>query len=178
MIKNLLLQFMNKIQLGNIEIYNEFSLQHELGIYLRNALPNYKVEFERNVSFFEFSDTIKKEIDIVVYNNHEKFAIELKFPRNGQHPEQMYSFVKDIRFMEELKQNGFNNTYCLTVVDDKNFYSGKKMDGIYAFFRAGKMIGGTIDKPTGKDIQSITLSDEYKISWVPCNDMQYYMLEI
>ncbi len=32
-------------------IYNEFSLQHELGIYLRRALPgNYKVQFERNIA--------------------------------------------------------------------------------------------------------------------------------
>ena len=178
MIEHLLHEFMNIIQLGNIEIYNEFSLQHELGIYLRNALPNYKVEFERNIGFFKLNDTIKKEIDIVIYNKNEKFAIELKFPRNGQHPEQMYSFVKDIRFMEELKQNGFNNTYCLTVVDDKNFYSGKKIDGIYSFFRAGKIISGTIDKPTGKDIQSITLFDEYQISWKSCNDMRYYILEI
>ena len=80
--------------------------------------------------------------------------------------------------MEELKQSGFDNTYCLTLVDDKNFYSGKMIDGIYSFFRAGKIIAGTIDKPTGKNIQSITLSDEYQISWKPCNDMQYYILKL
>lgn len=178
MVHKYLQAFVEELKKGKIEVYNEFSLQHELGIYLRNTLPNYKVEFERNVSFFNLTDTIKKEIDIVIYNKNEKFAIELKFPRNGQHPEQMYSFVKDIRFMEELKQNGFNNTYCLTLVDDKNFYSGKKIDGIYSFFRAGKTICGTIDKPTGKDIQSITISNEYKISWETCNDMRYYILEI
>ena len=34
------------------DIYNEFSFQHELGIYLRNVLPkDYKVQFERNVDF-------------------------------------------------------------------------------------------------------------------------------
>lgn len=178
MILYYLKSFIKEIQAKKIEIYNEFSLQHELGIYLRNALPNYRVEFERNIKFFKLNDTIKKEIDIVIYNNNEKFAIELKFPRNGQYPEQMYSFVKDIRFMEELKQSGFDNTYCLTLVDDKNFYSGKMIDGIYSFFRAGKIIAGTIDKPTGKNIQSITLSDEYQISWKPCNDMQYYILKL
>ena len=35
-----------------VEIYNEFSLQHEMGIYLRSVLSDYKVQFERNVSFF------------------------------------------------------------------------------------------------------------------------------
>ncbi|MBR5202577.1 MAG: hypothetical protein IKW45_04870 [Clostridia bacterium] len=178
MISPFLQKFMKKIQTGEVEVYNEFSLQHELGIYLRNVLPDYKVQFERNAKFFNILNTIKSEIDIVVYNDTEKFAIELKFPCNGQYPEQMYSFVKDIRFMEELKKLGFDNTYCLTLVCDKNFYSGEKKDGIYSFFRAGEIISGTIYKPTGREIQSITLSDEYKISWEPCNDMRYYILEI
>lgn len=178
MIQQLLRQFIKEIQLDNVEIYNEFSLQHELGIYLRNALPNYKVEFERNIKFFELSNTIKKEIDIVIYNDNKKFAIELKHPLNGQYPKQMYSFIKDIRFMEELKEYGFDNTYCLTLVKDKNFYSGNYTEGIYAFFRTGKTIKGTIEKPTGKDIPSISLSNEYIISWEPCNDMRYYILEI
>ena len=33
----------------------------------------------------------------------------------------MFSFINDICFMEELKENGFDHTYCLTVVDNKNF---------------------------------------------------------
>lgn len=178
MIKILLENFIQEIEAGRVEIYNEFSLQHELGVYLRNALPQYKVEFERNVKHFNISDTIKKEIDIVVYNENERFAIELKHPLNGQYPKQMYSFIKDIRFMEELKQAGFNNTYCLTLVDDKNFYSGNKTDEIYAFFRAGKSISGTIDKPTGTDIPSVKLAGEYVISWKTCNSLRYYILEI
>ncbi len=28
--------------------------------------------------------------------------LELKYPRNGQHPEQMFSFCKEIAFVEEL----------------------------------------------------------------------------
>lgn len=176
--KDLLQKFIREIQSGNIEIYNEFSLQHELGIYLRNALPNYKVEFERNVSFFNISNTIKKEIDIVVYNDSEKFAIELKHPLNGQYPEQMYSFIKDIRFMEELKEKEFDNTYCLTLVKDKNFYSGNNIDGVYSFFRAGNTIKGIIKKPTGKTSQFIKLSNEYRICWKSCNKLNYYIIEL
>lgn len=69
-----------------IELYNEISLQHELGIFLRSKLPEYKVQFERNVSYFGiYSGTIKKEIDIVIFSpdRKEKYAIELKYPRNG-----------------------------------------------------------------------------------------------
>lgn len=178
MILNCLHNFIGKIQTGEVEIYNEFSLQHELGIYLRNALPDYKVQFERNAKFFKISDTIKSEIDIVVYNDKEKYAIELKNPRNGQYPEQMYSFIKDIRFMEELKERGFKNTYCLTLVEDSNFYKGNKTDGIYAFFRTGKSIAGQICKPTGTVAQSIDIANEYRISWEQCNDYRYYIIEI
>lgn len=184
MINELLQEFVKEIQSGNIEIYNEFSLQHELGIYLRKALPNHKVEFERNVSFFNISNTIKKEIDIVIYKVNSvgekinKQAIELKHPLNGQYPEQMYSFIKDIRFMEELKENGFDNTYCLTLVKDKNFYEGKKKNGIYAYFRDTNLISGIVKKPTGTSSQTINISNEYAISWISCNDMKYYIIEI
>lgn len=89
----------------DIDIYNEFSLQHELGIYLRSVLPQYKIQFEQNVSFFTNDiKIIKREIDISIFtqDKREKYAIELKCPLNGQYPEQMYSFTKDIKFMEEL----------------------------------------------------------------------------
>ena len=121
MIKKLLYEFMSMIEDNQIEIYNEFSLQHELGIFLREQLPNYKVQFERNTKYFGIKGTIKHEIDIVAYNDKEKYAVELKYPVNGQYPEQMYSFIKDILFMEQLKDDGFDATYSLTVVNDKNF---------------------------------------------------------
>lgn len=72
-IKGIIIEFLEdskKIEFSNI--YNEFSLQHELGIYLRNYLKDsYKIEFERNINFF-FTDIdkslfTKKEIDIVIY---------------------------------------------------------------------------------------------------------------
>ena len=84
--------FMKLILEEKIEVYNEFSLQHELGIFLRNEL--------RNTKFFNITKTIKHEMDIVIYNESEKYAIELKYPQNGQYPEQMFSCVKDIKFME------------------------------------------------------------------------------
>ena len=103
----------------------------ELGIFLRTRgeCSGYTIQFERNVSFFSITGTIKHEIDIVIFNldKTEKFAIELKFPKNGQYPEQMYSFIKDIVFMEQLKKYGFTETYTLTLVDDPLFYeSGRK----------------------------------------------------
>ncbi|MFO7868650.1 MAG: hypothetical protein R6U95_05055, partial [Bacteroidales bacterium] len=50
--------FLNSIN-NNVEdkIYNEFSLQHELGIFLRKKLEDkYRVDFERNKNYFGGSD--------------------------------------------------------------------------------------------------------------------------
>jgi len=127
-LRQLIEGFFLYVQSNNIEIYNEFSLQHELGIFLRAKQQGYRIQFERNVSYFtKDSKTIKKEIDIVIFNEDksEKYAIESKHPLNGQYPEQMYSFVKDIKFMEELKYSGFNKTAVVTLVSDRPFYEGR-----------------------------------------------------
>lgn len=69
-----------------------------------------------------------------------------------------------IRFMQEMKNAGFNATYCLTLVQNKNFYSGQKQDGIYVYFRGQELIHGLINKPTGKEDEHIIISGEYEIA--------------
>ena len=172
---NLIKQFIDQIRNGDIDLYNEFSLQHELGIHLRENLP-YKIQFERNVSYFEWekSNFIKKEIDISIFKDIKspQIAIELKYPRNGQYPEQMYSFCKDIMFIEQLIKNaGFKNTYLIILVDDKLFYEGKKTDGIYKYFRSTEKITGKIKKTTGKSSKDkIVINGEYSINWKPIKE--------
>lgn len=186
-LEKLIINFLNmqkNIMFENI--YNEFSLQHELGIFLREKLSNiYKVEFERNVNFFLGKENskklIKKEIDIVVYDKerNEKIAIELKHPLNGQYPEQMFSFIKDIKFLEELMEKGFTKCISLVLVKDKLFYEGKKEEGIYKYFRENQTICGLINKPTGKQKEIIDLNGEYKINWNSLNEeYKYYILEL
>ena len=180
-VKVLIAEFANKVAAGDIEIYNEFSLQHELGIYLRSELPGKKIQFERNVSFFDLGKTkfAKKEIDIVVYSdkNAPDVAIELKYPRNGQHPEQMLHFCKDVQFIEQLKLAKFTEAYSLIFADDKLFYSGSH-DGIYGFFRGGKMLSGAIGKPTGANKGKIEahIAGSYAITWRPVKDKMKYTL--
>mgnify|MGYP000843923521 FL=1 len=165
----------------NIDIYNEFSLQHELGFFLRRVLPTYKVQFERNVSYFTSNtNTIKKEIDISIFSDDksEKYALELKCPFNGQYPEQLYSFVKDIRFMEQMKERGFTNTYCIALVSDRPFYQGKINEGIYRYFRKELCVYGDIYKPTGpmKNIECVTLSGKYSFEWHKLDEIRRYFI--
>ncbi len=177
-LEEILSEYMKHVIAGEIEVYNEFSLQHELGIFLREKLPGYKVQFERNTRFFGISNTTKHEIDIVIFNDNERYAIELKYPLNGQYPEQMFAFVKDIKFMEELKKKGFDDTFCLTLVEDKNFYSGTKQDGIYAYFRGNTPVHGTIVKPTGKKDEQVEIMGSYLIEWKRTVGMAYYLCRI
>lgn len=185
-LKPLIEDFCKEIKEKEEIIYNEFSLQHELGMFLRKKLQNCKVEFERNVTLsvlnFGMEQTCKKEMDIVVYtlDGREKYAIEVKYPCNKQYPEQMFSFIKDIKFMEELQERGADRTYCLCVVDDPCFYSsGRKKEGIYSYFRCGNEITGKITKPTGKKDESFEIKGKYKIVWKELDDIRhYYLIEI
>jgi len=179
--KQIVQEFAAKVAEGRIEIYNEFSLQHEFGIYLRSKFPSMKVQFERHVSFF-FSKAnlnfIKKEIDISVFwVDKKEAAFELKFPRNGQYPEQMFSFCKDICFLEQLKKAGFRTTYFIVFADDRLFYEGSS-EGIYGFFRGGRKLHGTVQKPTGKKNESVTINGKYSTTWHPVGQgMKYALVE-
>lgn len=160
------------------EIYNEFSLQHELGIFLRNELPDYLVQFERNIKYFSASKFpfTKRELDIAIFSKDKselKYAIELKYPRNGQYPETMFNFCKDIAFLEELKIAGFSHVALLIIVDDHLFYSGKN-EGIYGYFRNGKPITGRIEKPTKPKNNHVTVKGNHVVSWIDIVDKTKY----
>jgi hypothetical protein len=181
--KGIISQFFKFVAEQKIEIYNEFSLQHELGIFLRGYCPNKKIQFERNVSYFGFekSKYEKKEIDLVVFSNKNNpdCVVELKYPRNGQYPESMFSFCKDIAFLEQLSDSGFKSAYFIAVVDDSLFYSGNNKQGIYGLFRDEQIISGKIQKPTGKKDKEINIKGSYKAKWqnVLCKT-KYCLIEV
>ncbi|HOU96485.1 MAG TPA: hypothetical protein PLN06_07665 [Bacteroidales bacterium] len=178
---NAIEKFIDTIKTGKIEIYNEFSLQHELGIFLRSQFTNMKIQFERNVSFFfHAGEFVKREIDISIYASDKSklhYAIELKYPRNGQYPEQMFNFCKDILFAEQLKRSGFDQTFFVAFADDPLFYSGNG-DDIYGYFRQHKILQGTITKPTGKKDDTVTLNGSYNVQWANvCGNLKYAVIE-
>ncbi len=179
----LISKFVGAGGLNTTDVYNEFSLQHELGIFLRHELPGYRVQFERNIGYFAPSkaEFTKRELDIAVFSEDKrelKYAIELKFPRSGQHPEQMFSFCKDIAFAEELKAVGFAQSALLIVVDHHLFYSGSP-EGIYGFFRSGRPITGRIDKPTGAKNEHVTIKGSYTVAWSAVSSgIRYAIIEV
>jgi hypothetical protein len=169
--------FFGQVEAGAIEIYNEFSLQHELGLFIRSAVTShYRVQFERPVGFFKLrgSTFIKKEIDISVVSADasERIAIELKFPRSGQHPEQMFKFCEDLSFVEQIVAAGFTAGYFVAAVDDSLFYSGSAI-GIYAYFRAAVPLHGLIQKPTGKRDATVNICGTYTVQWQSAGTVTY-----
>ena len=173
-----------KTTIQTVDIYNEISLQHEMGIFLRNSISDYKVQFERNISYFNVRGKFAKggEIDISIFNadKSDRYAIELKYPNNGRVPETMYDFVKDIKFMEELKVKGFTNTFCVVLVLDSNFYKGTKQDGIYKHFRNEHSIYGDVYKPTGKSNDYISIGGRYDFEWcsITGKKEKFYVIKI
>lgn len=174
-------EFLGLVGQSKVDIYNEISLQHELGLHLRKSCPDgIRVRFERPISYFGFSggNFSKKEIDICLLGPGKKaeFALELKFPRQGQHPEQMFAACVDIAFLEALVSAGFGGGLLLMVVDDELFYRGREQDGIYRFFRAGQPIHGRVVRPTGRRDSSVQVSGSYSVRWhhLP-NGMSYWM---
>jgi hypothetical protein len=172
-------KFFSDVASGIVEIYNEFSLQHEFGTYLRTTFGSiFKTQYERPVSFFGLkrSDFVKKEIDISVFvpNHSEKYAVELKYPRNGQHPEQMFKACQDICFLEQLRQHGFTKCCFIIVADDPLFYSHGEKTGIYQFFRAGVPVCGSIQKPTGAKDETVEIVGSYSVAWNDINGCRKY----
>jgi hypothetical protein len=169
--------FFLRVGRGEVEIYNEFSLQHELGIHLRSALGlQCKVQFERPTTYFHISSKAeKREIDIALFSEDRSVlaAIELKFPRNGQHPEQMFSACIDLAFLEDLVRSGFGFGLFVIAVDDSLFYQGAADRMPYSAFRGGSPLTGEICKPTGRKDRVVRLAGEYVIRWRSVDGLRY-----
>ena len=175
LLHNLLTEFMSAKDYP-ISVYNEISLQHELGLYLRARLLGlgYSVLFEKNVKELVSVDCrhfLKKEIDLVLSNGIEKFAVELKFPRDGQYPDQMVYFLKDIAFIDQLIEAGFDGGAVATLVDDPLFYSNNKNSEYpYSIFRSEHIVirkGMELKYATGKEKNKCIyrFQREHKASW-------------
>lgn len=171
--KNLVKDFVGYIKRNNVAIYNEASIQYELAIFLRRIKKNYKIQLERNVSTFGLDKTktkfSKKEIDVSIFRGDEpkksaeKHAIEIKFPTNGEYPAQMFSFCKDIRFLEELKAAGFQNNLFIAFSNDHLFWEGQKKDGVYEPFRKSGKLEGVVKDPFSSN--KITFERKYCFKW-------------
>ncbi len=165
-------EFLASVASRDTEIYNEASVQYELAIVLRQRVGTAaKVQLERNVSFFGLDKAalLKREMDIVVFTPDDRcrHCIEIKYPTNGQHPEQMFAALKDVRFLEQLVEAGFGTCHFLMLAEDPGFWDGHGSQGVYAYFRCGVPVaaGERIVKPTGRRDQELIMTMPHDLRW-------------
>jgi hypothetical protein len=179
--------FAAQVAIGQVEIYNEASVQYELAILLRQRLGSaYKVQLERNISyFFENKGTQsfrKKEMDIVVFDSKlkAKHCIELKYPLNRQVPVQMFRACEDVKFLEQLVLSGFDKSYFIMFAKDSVFYSDSGNSGIYRSFRKEKLIKGVVEGTTGKvKGEKLYFKGNYPIRWKGIREaLKYFVVEV
>lgn len=141
MLKSHLHNFINYLQQHtDVELYNEAGLQHELGFYLREHLPKeYKIQLERNIEAIIGTKQgfYKKEIDLFITNGKSKMAIEIKVPINKQIPRRMELSFEDVRFLEQLKEKGFEECYFLFTSHVQSFWNSRREQKIYEYFNDG-----------------------------------------
>jgi hypothetical protein len=161
--------------------YLEATFQFKLLLELAAIYDKEILMPERSIQYYQLQGLTKKEIDIVVEHD-KRTAFELKMPMNGQVPEQMFKFIEDIQFLEELKASGvFAQCFLIVVTNEPNFWQGNKNDGIYSAFRNGGILTGQIFKPTGDDKNTVyhQLDGEYKITWnTLSNNFRYFVVEV
>lgn len=174
-------QFFRTVSESGFEIYNESELQHELGCLLRKELPpGWRVRFELPAGSFipSIPRLTKKEIDLVVTDGSQYYAVELKCPRQGRHPETMFDICKDLAFLEELIEVGFRGGLFVIHVEDALFYDRGSTDGIYAYFRSGKSLTGIVSKPTGQSTSAVNLRGSYDVRWQECGQHARYWIQL
>ena len=137
----------------NRYIYNEISLQHELGMYLRKNLKDeYIVQFERNIKDFGYKkgEFCKSEIDIVLLGKEkdDNILIELKYHTldETRYHDTTADCVKDIRFVYDVVNDYekniedtenyiiFKKGFCLTIVEDKKFYTKSNREKFFNYY--------------------------------------------
>jgi hypothetical protein len=180
--RNLLTQLISAIHFD--KDYLEATFQFKLLLQLAKHFDEDKIWPERNIATFGLSKKgfAKKKIDIVCETKQGITAIELKMPMNGQVPEQMFKFVEDIEFLEQLKRSGkFAQAFLIAVTKDHLFWEGRRTNGIYAYFRGKKprALTGKVHRPTGSKQKKYKVQGKYVVQWVPLpNGFRYFIVEV
>jgi hypothetical protein len=161
------------------DYYIEATFQFKLLVELASLYDKEIIFPERNIKYYGLSNLTGKEIDIVLECDNN-IALELKMPMNGKVPEEMYAFIEDIKFLEEIKLK-FHECYFITVTNDQLFWEGREKNGIYSYFRNNNEIHGEIYKPTGKNKnkECYEITGKYNVEWKELNDkFKYFIIKI
>lgn len=169
---------------------SEFTFQFRLCRFIEIQEPKNKIELESNINRYNIFNLIKKEIDIdILTSKNEKIALEIKYLRDkGSYNIGMYKFCEDIKFVEELIENGFDGGYAILFTTIQDIYTEPKRKLnpknkenliLYESFRKKFKISNEISIKTGKMNTSLTLKGSYKLEWHDFNkDIKACLIKI
>lgn len=160
---------------------SEFTFQFRLCRFIENFYKDYKLELESNIERYGLSKLTKKEIDIdLVDNKNSKTAIEIKYIRDfGSHNIGMYSYCEDIKFLEEIVENIFDNGLAIIFTSIENLYTEPTKElnpkntenlALYEAFRINRKLCGELKIKTGKMDKTLKLLGQYNLNWIDFNE--------
>ena len=156
-----------------IEIYNEFSVYFRLGYHLENLFNvDYKIQFMREPDIFGIDDElVKPHLDIVIIDDdmHVLHAIEVVYIKDEPRLEKLFEVCTGLRFMEQLIERGFQDSYVLLIAD----IPPQDDEQPHYIFRGEITLEGDIQQPTDGDAV-IELEGSYTINWQKVEDYFYY----
>jgi hypothetical protein len=120
-------------------------------------------------------------MDIVIFTDDEKHCIEIKYPENGQRPEQMYAACEAIRFLEQLVTEGEFATCYFLMITNLFWEDGSATNPISGYFRDEVVpVVGTVWKPTRDTGEHLDFTGEYTLVWdiLPGTDLRYILLPV
>lgn len=175
-----------------IELYSEFGLQHELALFLRTNYSDLSVKLEYPVTklFNPMRKFVKREMDIFVETQDGKrFTVELKMPKDDcGAPIAMYQAIRDVKFLEQLREINFNGCYSILITERQAFWQAPRAKaGIYHFFNGDQVNITTVELDHLPNFLHrkgpITLVRNYQGQWQDLTDSndnkwKYYVLDI
>lgn len=168
---------------------SEFTFQFRLSSFLENHYNDIDIELESSIHRYNISNLIKKEIDIDVYFNKTKYAIELKYIKDkGSFNIGMFKYCEDIKFIEQLIEKNFDKGYAILFTTITEVYSKpnkmlnpKNVENLtlYNGFRKLFELSGKLSIKTGKLNESLYLNGKYKLNWLDfINNIKVCVVEI
>ncbi|MFY7741536.1 MAG: hypothetical protein ACOVQR_02735 [Flavobacterium sp.] len=183
--------FFNHINANPIELYSEFGLQHEMALFIRMTYPNYRVRLEYHVRRINpnLINLVKWELDLFVTEpDGNTSVVEFKMPKSDSGaPAEMYSAIKDVKFLEQL-ENVVDNRYAVLVTNNVAFWNAPRATSdIYHFFNGDEVnISSLLHQHTPaflRDKPELILNNTHNAQWQELNDIEggfwkYYVLRV
>ena len=171
--------FFAYLEENDIKANDENSLKYELGIFLENNLPDYRVDLSKNVARYigKHEDIVKHRVDIAIISkkDNKKYAIQVSYPTKAVMADEMFKMVQNINYAEQLKVYGFDMAYVLGV-SEKTKYCVGEYSGVSRYFRNNKTMHGKIykTKKHSKDDKFYKVKGRYTVKWMENNNNTYF----